>query len=81
MSIYEQIVLITEDYLGPAARRFISRQISFHLDKQPEEVTIEDIPSLAEWTTVTLSLLTKDQNIVSEFSQKMRAIPTNAVAD
>jgi hypothetical protein len=81
MSIFEQLVLITEDYLGPAARRFISRQISFHLDKQPEEVTIEDIPSLTEWTTVTLALLTKDKNIVAEYSQKMRAIPTNTITE
>lgn len=77
MSVFEQIVLITEDYLGPASRRFISRQISFHLDKQPEEVTVDDIPSLAEWVTLTLSLLTKDKRIVAEFSRKMRAIPTN----
>lgn len=70
-SIYDQIVAITEDYLGPAAHRFVARQVSSHLDKQPAEVVRGDIPTLTEWTKVTLGLLTEDQQLVSEYVAKM----------
>ena len=71
---FEQIVALTEDYLGPAARRFVSRQITFHLDKQPEDVVASDIPKLVEWTKVTLSLLTEDKQMVVEYTAKMNQI-------
>jgi len=70
-TVFEQIVGLTEDYLGPAARRFVSRQIAFHLDKHPEEVTTDDIPKLTEWTRVTLSMLTEDKRMVAEYATKM----------
>lgn len=70
-SVYDQIVAITEDYLGPAAHRFVARQVSSHLAKQPDEVVRDDIPTLTEWTKVTLGLLTEDQGMVSEYVAKM----------
>lgn len=72
--VFEQIVELTEEYLGPAARRFVSRQIMFHLDKQPQDVAIQDIPKLIEWTKVTLSMLTEDKRMVAEYSDKMTAL-------
>lgn len=69
--LYEQIVHITEEYLGPAAKRFINRQIEFHLEKKPSEVTQQDVTKLAEWGKVSLGLLTEDKNMVDEFEKKM----------
>lgn len=69
--LFDQIVGITEEYLGPAAPRFIARQVSFHLGKNPEELTYADIPQLAEWTQVTLALLTEDKAMVREFASKI----------
>lgn len=70
-TIYDQIVAITEDYLGPAAHRFVARQVSSHLAKEPAEVVRDDIPMLTEWTKVTLGLLTEDRKLVSEYVAKM----------
>ena len=69
---FDQIVQITEDYLGPAAHRFVARQITAHLDKQPDEVTHDDIPKLIEWTKVTLAMLTEDKQAVSDYGDKMQ---------
>jgi hypothetical protein len=66
--------VVTEEYLGPAGRRFINRQIIFHLEKQPIEVVPEDLPELVEWMRVTIALLTEDRNTVKEFSQRILAL-------
>jgi hypothetical protein len=61
MSDYcQKIIVITEDYLGPAAERFVKRQIAFHLEKRPEELTGDDIKKLAAWIKTALSMLTKE---------------------
>lgn len=69
--VFDQIVLVTEDYLGPAAERFVTRHALAHLGKSPAEISLEDIPKLLEWTTVTLALLTEDKQVVSEYAKKM----------
>lgn len=69
--LFEKVVAITEDYLGPAAPRFVARQVSFHLGKTPEELITADIPKLAEWTKATLALLTDDKKIVKDYSLKI----------
>jgi hypothetical protein len=42
-NIYLSLVSITGDYLGPAAERFIDRQISNHLEKEPQTITKKDV--------------------------------------
>ena len=69
---FDAIVLVAEDYLGPSAKRFISRQICFHLNKKPEEIVPADLPPLVEWVKTALSLLTDDQSLVEEFEAKMK---------
>ncbi len=69
--LFNKVVLITEDYLGPAAPRFVTRQISFHLGKTPEELQAADIPKLVEWTKATLALLTDDKGMVKDFAIKV----------
>jgi len=65
-NLYGDVVNITKDYLGPAAERFISRQIEFHLKKKPEELTKEDLPKLVEWVRVSIALLTEDSKMVDD---------------
>lgn len=72
--LYHQVVSIAEEYLGPAANRFVSRQITYHFDKAPDELTAEDLPKLIEWATLTLGLLTEDRQVVEEFERKMTAL-------
>ncbi len=72
--LFERMVEITEDYLGPAARRFVTRQVTSHLGKQPDDLTRDDVAKLTEWTKVTLSLLTNDKDIVNEYTEKMHRL-------
>lgn len=70
-TLYHQAVQITKDYLGPAAERFISRQITFHLQKDPEKLTKKDIPQLAEWVKVSIAILTEDKKMVDDFTKRI----------
>jgi hypothetical protein len=72
--VYQQVLLITEDYLGPASGRFLDRQISFHLGKNPQELTEADVPKLAEWLKVAIEVLTASQQLVDEFDARIRQI-------
>ncbi len=74
-SYYEQLITVTQDYLGPASKRFIDRQISFHFNsKSPENLTKEDVSKLADSVRISLGLLTQDKNMVSEAEGRIRAI-------
>lgn len=72
--LFDRIVGIAEQYLGPAAERFVTRQVAFHLNKKPEELVKADLPKLQEWVKVSLSLLTEDKKIVNDFSNQMKKL-------
>jgi hypothetical protein len=72
--LYRQVTEITEEYLGPAAGRFVARQISFHFNKPPEALANEDLPKFLEWTKVTFGLLTEDQSIINEYAEKINRL-------
>jgi hypothetical protein len=67
LSLYEQIVKITDVYLGPATERFIDRQIENHLHVTPQKLTKKDLGSLIDWIRVVVSLLTDDREMVEEY--------------
>ena len=79
-SIYRQAVDITSDYLGPAAERFIARQVNFHLNKDPEQLSKADLPKLAEWIKVSIAVLTEDRAMVDEFGKRIADISKNGTA-
>lgn len=72
--VYEEVVTIAKDYLGPAAERFVTRQVSFHLNKKPEELTKTDIPKVAEWMKVSLTMLTQDKKMVEEAAKRIEQL-------
>lgn len=71
---YEEVVRITNVYLGPAADRFMSRQIQNHLNKEPSDLTQEDLVSLIVWIKMSVSLLTEDTGIVDEYIAKLNEL-------
>lgn len=73
-SIHREVVVATRPYLGPAAERFVERQIHFHLKKEPEELTKEDIPKLAEWIKVSIAILTEDKRMVDSFDNSIKRL-------
>lgn len=69
--LYNQVVAIAQDYLGPAADRFIERLVNFHLEKKPEQLSNADIPKLTEWIKVSLGLLTSDKTTVDDCEKRI----------
>lgn len=70
-NLYQQVVKITQDYLGPAAERFVSRQIQTHLHKQPDALTEKDLAELVDWIKIAVALLTEDGKMVDDFVRSL----------
>lgn len=75
-TLYKQVVRITHVYLGPAADRFIARQVQNHLHKQPDELSKADLEKLIDWVRVAVSLLTEDSAIVEEYIARLKRLAT-----
>lgn len=69
--LYNEVVDLTKSYLGPAAERFITRQIKTHLNKKPEELSPDDLTKLADWIKVAIALLTEDAQIVQDYTNSL----------
>lgn len=80
-SIYDQVVEITADYLGPAAKRFIDRQVISHLKKDPERMTMKDLSKLKVWIEAVVSLLTDDNKVISEYIHKLDELSQTGKTD
>jgi hypothetical protein len=74
MAYYSKILEITKDYLGPAAERFVDRQINSHLRKPPQELLKSDIPMLALRIRSGLVVLSKDENLVQEAFRRLTEV-------
>ena len=70
-SIHERVVKVTQVYLGPAADRFIARQIENHLKKQPQDLSAKDLVELIDWLKLSISMLTEDKEIVEEYTKEL----------
>lgn len=78
-NLYKQAVKISEDYLGPAGERFIRRQIITHLDIEPEALTKQQLPELAEWLHAAFAVITRDARYVNEYVEQILTLNnTNA---
>ncbi|HZL08251.1 MAG TPA: hypothetical protein VFC50_03595 [Candidatus Dormibacteraeota bacterium] len=73
-SIYDQVVKVTHVYLGPAADRFIARQVENHLHKSPDELSQADLLSLIDWIKVVVSLLTEDNDLIEEYTNELQKL-------
>lgn len=73
-AVYKQVVRITHVYLGPAADRFIARQVQNHLHKAPEDLTYTDLSKLIDWIRVAVSLITEDSEIIEEYTGQLQKL-------
>jgi hypothetical protein len=73
-SVYEQTVEISDSFLGPAAGRFIDRQVRNHLHKQPKDITKNDLLQLIGWIRLAVSLLTDDAKIVEDYISQLEKL-------
>jgi hypothetical protein len=73
-TLYDEVVEITIEYLGPAAERFVERQIMTHLHKSPEKITRNDLKKLIDWIRIAISLLTDDQTTINQYVRSLRRL-------
>ncbi|HSX45658.1 MAG TPA: hypothetical protein VLG27_01475 [Candidatus Saccharimonadia bacterium] len=73
-SLYMEVVTVTQGYFGPAADRFVSRQIRSHLSKEPEKLNRKDLLPLIDWISLTMALLIEDEVIINRFVSELRQL-------
>jgi hypothetical protein len=79
--LYIQVVRITHVYLGPAADRFIARQVQNHLHKEPDELSESDLLKLIDWVRVAVSLITEDSALVKEYIERLRRLANDTTTE
>lgn len=73
-SLYDDVVTITYDYLGPAADRFVVRQIRNHLKKDPSELQNRDLKQLIDWIQLAMRLISNDGDIVDRYVADLESL-------
>lgn len=76
-SLYDDVVTITYDYLGPAADRFVVRQIRNHLRKNPEELQRKDLQGLMDWIQLAMRLISSDTEAIDRYMTDLQALARN----
>lgn len=77
LSLYDQVVQTTHTYLGPAAERFIARQVQNHLHKQPQQLSRSDLNGLIDWIQIAVALLTEDSEIIEDYINELKKLAEN----
>ena len=72
--VYEEIVDITHDYLGPSSRRFITKLAKSHLGKKPSQLTRSDVNELHKWGIQSFAHVAENDKMVDEFSTRLLAL-------
>jgi len=72
--LYQRAVQVASVYLGPASERFLKRQITQHLDKDPEALSRSDIPELAKWVHTSVGPSVADPKVADNFRQELLAL-------
>jgi hypothetical protein len=73
-SLYDDVVTITYDYLGPAADRFVIRQIRNHLGKDPGELRREDLRQLIDWIRLAMRLISNNAEVVDHYINDLESL-------
>jgi hypothetical protein len=73
-NLYEEVVTITYDYLGPAADRFVVRQIRNHLKKDPEQLRHKDLRQLIDWIQLAMRLISNDTDIIDRYVEELELL-------
>jgi hypothetical protein len=73
-SVYDQLLAVTHVYLGPAADRFINRQIENHLHKDPKNITRADLSTMVDWIRTVVSLISDDTEVIEEYVAELHKL-------
>ena len=73
-SLYDEVVTITYEYLGPAADRFVVRQIRNHLQKDPERLQRKDLRKLIDWIRLAMRLISNDTAVINQYMADLETL-------
>lgn len=73
-NLYEDVVAVTYDYLGPAADRFVVRQIRNHLNKDPDELEPKDLHKLMDWIRLAMQLISSDTTVIDNYMADLHTL-------
>jgi len=76
-NLYEAVIVVTDNYLGPASERFVDRHIRNHLNKEPHELQTTDLPELIKWIHATVSVITEDRDMITKYIDDLKHLHTN----
>jgi hypothetical protein len=79
-TLYEEVVSVTYEYLGPAANRFVDRQVRSHLDKNPEQLRKQDLANLIVWFKLSMATLSEDTKMVNKYVAGLKKLSDNKKA-
>jgi hypothetical protein len=71
---YDKVVKVTAKYLGPAAERFVARQIRNHLDKEPEQLKSNELADLIDWFRIAMAILSEDEQVVRDYTSDLESL-------
>jgi hypothetical protein len=72
MSLYDQVLVVSKPYLGPAAEQFIARQCKL-LRVDARSLANENLAALAKWMEVGAKLV-MDEGKARELASKVKAL-------
>ncbi len=72
--LYKKVVEVSYVYLGPAADRFIVRQIRGHLNKEPEQLQKNDLINLIDWISLAMAVLVEEEELVSQYQTELKSL-------
>jgi len=70
-AVYNGVLKILTDYLGPVSARFLDRNIRSHLKKEPAELAPEDLPKIVEWIRITIGMVSRDTKLADECANRI----------
>lgn len=73
-TLYDRVVDVTQVYLGPAADRFISRQVRNRLHKDPLKLSDTDLAGLIDWIKIAMGFLTEDRSLIEAYIKDLKAL-------
>ena len=73
MVLSDSAIAVAKQYMGPAAEKFMKRQIKEHLGLEPEDLTADKLPELATWC-LTSGKLVMGEDKAKELAEKVKAL-------
>jgi hypothetical protein len=73
MNLYQQIISLCTPYFGDVAKaeQFLTRQCRAHLNREPQDLQMNDLWNLAHWTMISGGLVLGKAK-AEELSDKIR---------